>query len=258
MYRLFIDETGTHDLSGAHDDNNRYLSLTGLIFNLRYIQRILEPELARFKQRHLPGDNPENIVLHRKEIVNKRGPFSVLRDVETERVFNRQLINLLGNLDYTAITVTLDKREHFERYNVWHKNPYHYCMEAMIERYCMHLSEIRDVGDIMIEARDKKLDKKLKANYQYFFKSGTAHMSVDALQATLSSREIKLERKEANVAGLQLADMIAHPACIAARRRRGGHPIPDNFGGRIAIVLQNKYRRSYRGRIDGYGRKWLP
>ena len=79
----------------------------------------------------------------------------------------------------------------------------------------MHLNETSDIGDIMVEARDKKLDKKLKANYRFFYENGTAHMHKDDMQRVLSSRELKLERKEANVPGLQLADVFAHPASIA-------------------------------------------
>ena|ERR1700723_1931594 len=133
MYRLYIDETGTHDLSGAHDDNNRYLSLTGLIFNLRYAQTRLEEIAVAFKRKHIPGQRPEGVVLHRKDIVNKRLRFSFLRDEKKEISFNDDLLLVLAGLPYTAITVTIDKRDHLGRYSVWHKNPYHYCMEAMME-----------------------------------------------------------------------------------------------------------------------------
>jgi hypothetical protein len=84
-------------------------------------------------------------------------------------------------------------------------------------------------------------------------------MSAADMQKALSTRELKLERKQANVFGLQLADLLAHPACVAHRCRRGNRPLPANFGGRISGVLEMKYRRSpYGNRIDGYGRKWLP
>jgi hypothetical protein len=214
--------------------------------------------MARFKRSHIPGSNPESVVLHRKDIVNKRLRFSFLRDPIAERKFNSELLLLLTNLNYGAITVTIDKREHLERYRVWHKNPYHYCMEAMIERYSMHLNGIGAVGDIMVEARDKKLDKKLKDNYQFFYRNGTSHLGDEDIKRALSSRELKLERKAANVSGLQLADLFAHPASVAHRRRQSGHRVPDNFGGKVATVLAGKYRRSYGGRVDGYGRKWLP
>src|ERR1700730_15530706 len=129
MHRLFIDETGTHDLSGAQDPNNRFLSLTGLIFSFGEIERRLNPGLVRLKQKHFPHiSNPESIVLHRKDIVNRRHPFQIFVDPDKEDAFNTDLLTLLSWLRYTAITVTIDKKEHLERYSVWHIDPYHYCL----------------------------------------------------------------------------------------------------------------------------------
>lgn len=259
FYRLFIDETGTHNLRGAGDANNRYLSLTGLIFDEISIEKALEPWLRLFKERHFRHlCDPAGVILHRKEIVNKRPPFDVLFDRDKERAFNEDLLTLIGKLNFRAVTVTIDKREHLRRYAVWQHDPYHYCMDAMMERYCMQMNSQGMQGDVMIESRDKKLDKKLKAAFQFIYKNGTRQMGPTDLQRGLSTREIKLKPKSANVAGLQICDLVAHPACVAARCLQDGQPLPDNFGGRIAEVLEDKYRRSYWGKIDGYGRKWLP
>jgi uncharacterized protein DUF3800 len=258
FYRLFIDETGTHDLSGARDPNNRFLSLTGLIFRSLDIDNALEPWLRVFKERHFGHvDDPPGVILHRKEIVNRRPPFDVLFDPENERAFNADLLRLLAKLNYKAITVTIDKRAHLERYSKWHHNPYHYCMDAMLERYCMQMNNQNMRGDVMIESRDKKLDKKLKKSFQFIYQNGTMQMNKTDLQRALTTRELKLKPKSANVAGLQLCDLLAHPACVAARCHHDGCTLPDNFGGALAEVLEGKYRRSYYGQIDGYGRKWL-
>ena len=62
-----------------------------------------------------------------------------------------------------------------------------------------------------------------------------------------------------NIAGLQLADLVAHPAFRFARAQRDGQELPDDFGARIAAVLRDKkFRRSSSGKIDGWGIKWLP
>jgi hypothetical protein len=53
--------------------------------------------------------------------------------------------------------------------------------------------------------------------------------------------------------------VIAHPSFIATKARHEGAQLPDNFGGQIAAILEaSKYRRSWLGKINGYGRKWLP
>jgi hypothetical protein len=121
MYRLYIDETGTHDLYSAHDNNNRYLSLTGLIFKLDYAQGRLDEIARAFKRKHIPGDRPEEVVLQRKDIVNKRSRFAFLKGHTEEKEFNDDLLLAFEKLPYLAITVTIDKQEHLYRYNVWHK-----------------------------------------------------------------------------------------------------------------------------------------
>jgi hypothetical protein len=45
----------------------------------------------------------------------------------------------------------------------------------------------------------------------------------------------------------------------AMKAARGGQPLPANFGGQVAAILEaSKYRRAPQGAIDGWGRKWLP
>jgi hypothetical protein len=79
------------------------------------------------------------------------------------------------------------------------------------------------------------------------------------IQKRMTSREIKIKNKSANVAGLQFADLFANPACYAARMAREQKPLADSFGSRLIQVLdESKYRRWYDGTILGYGLKWLP
>ena len=68
-----------------------------------------------------------------------------------------------------------------------------------------------------------------------------------------------MKTKRANVAGLQLADLIAHPSFRATLARREHSPLPNTFGSKIEDILESsKYVRSYGGQIDGYGKIWLP
>lgn len=55
------------------------------------------------------------------------------------------------------------------------------------------------------------------------------------------------------------SDLIAHPSFRAFQARRSNQALPDNFGGQIAQILENeKLHRSPQGKIEGWGRKWLP
>ena len=75
----------------------------------------------------------------------------------------------------------------------------------------------------------------------------------------ITSSQLKVKDKSNNIAGLQLADLIAHPSYKATLARHQREALPDNFGGSIATLLEeSKYNRSPSGQIWGWGRKWLP
>ena len=44
-YRMYIDEVGNSDLGASDNPNHRYLSLTGVIFDLIYVQEVVFPEV---------------------------------------------------------------------------------------------------------------------------------------------------------------------------------------------------------------------
>ena len=42
-YRMYVDEVGNSDLDSSQDPNHRYLSLTGVVVELGYVQTTLFP-----------------------------------------------------------------------------------------------------------------------------------------------------------------------------------------------------------------------
>lgn len=259
MYRLYIDETGNADLKASHDPNHRYLSLSGVIIRLDYARDIAYPGLEGIK-REVFNDHPDDpIVLHRKDIIAKKWPFNALRDADKETQFNEAILQYLTDLDYTVITVVIDKLEHLRRYAVWRYHPYHYCLEVLVERYIHHLRSLGSKGDVMAEARGGKPDMRLEKSFGRLYENGTDNISRDIVQAKLTSKKLKLKPKSANVTGLQIADMIAHPSAMYVRSLHHAGDAPDRFGGSIVqILVDQKYRRSWRGHAAGYGIKWLP
>lgn len=91
-YRLYVDEVGNPDLKSSDDINHRFLSLTGIVFDLDYVSKVLSPELEAVKVKYFGSHPDEPIILHRKEILYKKPPFSCLQDPETESRFNTELI----------------------------------------------------------------------------------------------------------------------------------------------------------------------
>lgn len=258
-YRMYVDEVGNSDLGASHDPNHRYLSLTGVILELEYVAQFVFPALENLKQRYFGSHPDDPVILHRKELVNKKPPFENLLVPATEAAFNQELLGLLTRLDYTVVTVIMDKLEHSERYKVWRFDPYHYCLTVLVERYVLWLQRHKAVGDVMAESRGGNEDRRLKDSFERAYGHGSDFVQSDAFARHLTSRQLKVRAKSNNVAGLQLADLIAHPSYRATLARHNREALPANFGGQIAEILEaSKYNRSPHGKIDGWGRKWLP
>jgi Protein of unknown function (DUF3800) len=259
MLRMYVDEVGNADLKSSQDPNHRYLSLTGVVFELDYMDRVAAPALEALKRRYFKAHVDEPLIFHRKELVNRKYPFQALRDPAIEAAFNADLLSLLANLRYKVITAVIDKLEHCRREPAWQHHPYHYCQEILLERYVSSLARVDKVGDVLAESRGSRPDRELKAAFQEIYTHGTAWVSGEIFRTHLTSKELKLKKKTDNIAGLQLADLIAHPSFKATLLRQKGEPLPDDFSGRIATILEGgKYRCSPAGKIDGWGRKWLP
>lgn len=115
-------------------------------------------------------------------------------------------------------------------------------------------------GDVVIEPRFKKADKKLKASFERIYDGGTENIPARIVQETLLSKDIQFFPKAANVAGLQIADILAHPSARRMRFERDGMPLPDDFGSAVAqILVDRRYARNPKTHaIVGWGTKWLP
>jgi hypothetical protein len=128
-----------------------------------------------------------------------------------------------------------------------------------MERYCGWLDFHGASGDIMAESRGGKEDVALKKEYQGIFQNGEGYLTKERVQRTMTSKEIKIKPKEADIAGLQLADLLAHPLtrdvlCVFGKARDRG----STFAEDIVKTVTPKYNRQiYQNRIEGYGRVLL-
>jgi hypothetical protein len=252
---MYIDEVGNPDLNSSDNPNHRFLSLTGVIIDLDHVKDIIHPEMEALKIRFFGSHPDEPIILHRKEILNAKQPFQVLKNEEIRKEFDYGLLKLLANWDYTVVTVCLDKQRHRDNYTVWRYDPYHYCLAVLLERFNFWLNRGKVQGDVMAESRGGKEDIRLKDSFQRLWESGTDYVPPEQFQKSFTSRQLKVKPKSANVSGLQLADLLAHPsrAEILAEHRLLGRPLAS-FSLKVIEILKNKYDQR-----DGkeYGRKFI-
>jgi hypothetical protein len=254
-YRVYIDEVGNSDLESADNPNHRFLSLTGVIFDLEHIAQVVQPQLETLKGEFFGSHPDDPIILHRKEMHNWKGAFHVLENPSLRERFDRKLLTFLSDWQYTVVTVCLDKKLHKEHYQTWRYDPYHYCMALLLERYVLLLKRNGALGDVMAESRGGKEDMRLKESFQRLWESGTDFVSHEMFQAHLTSRQLQLRSKVSNIAGLQIADLLAH---TSRKEMLLAHKlIADDlteFAQQIKAILMKKYDRSG-NRI--FGRKML-
>ena len=117
-YRMYVDEVGNPDLASSENPLHRFLSLTGVIVDLNYVSRILHPQIEQLKSDYFDSHPDDPVIFHRKELLNAKRPFKVLRDSETRSRFDTDLLRVLNSWEYTVISVCLDKKSHKDTYKV--------------------------------------------------------------------------------------------------------------------------------------------
>ncbi len=220
VYRLYIDESGDHTYKNLASLDKRYLCLLGMIVEAETYRRSFHPAVEALKQKHFPHDPDNPIVLHRREIVNRSGYAWRLRDPAARKAFNEDLLQFLRDQDYRLIAVVMDKKNHVERYGDAAFHPYHYSLAILLERYCGLLNYLNAKGDVMVERRGKREDALLMRAYEALYDFGTWYRGPEFFRSALTSRNIKIKSKEANIAGLQIADLLAYPCKQEILRER--------------------------------------
>lgn len=282
LYRLYIDESGDHSYGKKNtfttkiemlgetfeipndeyvelaDDRNRYLSLTGCLIEKMFYEKTFCLEMEQLKKSHFTYDHDDPLIFHREDMVNKRKSFYRLSKQDKEAAFNDDLLRFLKNMEYTIITVVVDKKNHIERYGCAAFHPYHYCLTAMLERYCGLLSYCNAKGDVLAESRGGREDELLKKAYRDLYNDGSKWRPGTHFQNVLTSKEIKLKKKDHNIAGLQLADLLAHPLRLHTLVENGRIAMQKDFGVVITETVMHKFNKhGYSGKIAGYGRVLL-
>ncbi len=207
-YRLYFDESGVHSYNKLGTVHDQHLALCGVIFEDAEYQRF-QLRWEGLKRKFFKGDPDEPIILHRKEIMSRSGIFSPLEDDATRDAFDAEFLEIIQQITFTSLIVLINKASHQDRY-AFPFPPYHYCFVALLQRYGFWLGGRK--GDVMGESRGKAEDQQLKAAFETLYSHGNWIQRAEFYQQHFTSKEIKLSPKSKNVAGLQLADLLAHPA----------------------------------------------
>jgi len=263
-YRLYIDESGDHVFKHLDKPVHRYLCLLGVWFkNPDY--ESFHHNLEHLKHELFDPHPDEPVILHREDIVNRRGVFSRLQDPAKAQRFDELLLAVIGQANFRIVAVVIDKRALWNFYGrsfpgILH--PYHMGVHFLYQQYCEYLIHIQRCGDVMAESRGGNEDRLLKKIYEELGKAIRGWQPQDGgpFQPAITSKELKIKPKSANISGLQLADLLAHP-CRHDILREFERTADDlgPFAGRLLAALGDKFHRHVEsGQVKGSGKHFLP
>jgi hypothetical protein len=254
-YRLYLDESGDHVFRETDQLSHRFLCLLGCWFqNPAYLK--FHADLEALKNGFLPNHPDDPVILHREEMVNQRNAFSTFRNEMIREAFNRELLEVIDHSDFNMVAVIIDKQVLREKYGEGCAHPYHLGLGFLMQRYAGYLNRINRVGDIMAEARGGKEDQLLQDSYTRAYERGIWGVtSSNFFQSALTSSSIKFRSKKANIAGLQLSDILCHPVKMWVLKKFDlTTDALSPFGSEIIGVVEDKFNHHlYKGTVEGYG-----
>lgn len=259
---MFIDDTGCIKNIASNHPQQRYGGIVGIIFDLGYLRATFEPGFDILRERHF-GRHPDGSlpILHLRKMKqpDPRSVFGCLNDSTKRDAWQRDCMGMYVRADYAVVAVGVDKINFYARHANWTGNIYELLVGNAIERFFYFLRG-RGTGDVVAEATNGPLDEELRKLYARFYERGTEHIDGEKIRSVLSSKEIKIKPKSANVAGIQMADLLASTCFSHLRRRYANGPDFDPFAMSVAELIETTkfYRNPATGDPHGYGRIWRP
>lgn len=243
MKILFLDESGDHNLS-IIDSQYPLFVLGGVIVDMDYAEGPLTEAVQAFKRRLFGRDD---LILHTADITRNRNGFEQLQDTAFRQRFYHELNDLMRNLEYMVVACVIRKEDHLARYGVAALDPYLMSLDVLVERFCFEIGPTTDGGVIVAERRGPTLDAQLELAWLNLKVQGTRH--IQAVDIDDRIKGLSLRRKQDNIAGLQLADLVVTPI----GRYVLGKPIREDFR-----IVEEKLRCNHQGDYDGFGLVVLP
>lgn len=240
-YVIFADESGDHSLSVINPDYPVFV-LAVCLFDRNYYETNVAKWVNQIKVKYFGNTD---VILHERDIRKATKDFRILNDLATRTAFCADIDRLMKQSKFTLIASVIRKRELMDRY-VYPDNPYHLSAGFCLERLTRHLKGLgctEGRAPLVFERRGGREDAELELECRRVCDGG------NYLNERLPF-DIRFESKRHNSPGLQFADLIARPI--------GRHIIDPAQSNRAYDILEKKFRKSWWGKVSGYGCKIFP
>lgn len=207
-YHLYIDECGDQNLENF-SPTFPIFTLCGIIVRDDKIPT-LEKEVSELKKEFW-GDN--KIILHSRDIRKCQNGFEILFDLGVKQKFYEAINALLGKQDlYVVVSCSILKEPYIRQFGKLN-DVYGQSLSFVLERTIFHIDNQCPKGNgrinAIVEKRGKREDKNLLNYYGQLLEKGTYWITPERMKERMSHLDFKW--KSEDVAGLQVADLIAYP-----------------------------------------------
>ena len=201
-YVVYVDESGDHSLASINPDFPVFVLALCVIHKRHYAEKII-PAVEKLKFNYFGHDS---VVLHEHDIRKQKGDFAFLSHLPTRLEFVRQLSSIMDASNFILIACVVDKAR-MSKSEGASTNPYHIALDICLESLHGFLAEKKQdrlQTHVVVECRGKKEDRELELEFRRICdgnNSGNRQLPFDVVFAD----------KKTNLAGLQLADLVARP-----------------------------------------------
>jgi hypothetical protein len=201
-YVVYVDESGDHSLASINPDFPVFVLALCVIHKRHYAEKII-PAVEKLKFNYFGHDS---VVLHEHDIRKQKGDFAFLSHLPRRIEFMRQLSSIMEASNFILIACVVDKTR-MSKSEGASTNPYHIALDICLESLRDFLAEKKQdhlQTHLVVECRGKKEDRELELEFRRI-RDGS----------TLGNKPLPFEvvfaDKKTNLAGLQLADLVARP-----------------------------------------------
>ncbi len=243
---LFLDESGHHGLKTI---NQEYpiLLLCGCVLEKECYQNVFIPGIEKLKQKYFKR---ADIIFHSRDIRKWQHDFKSLGDPKIRSDFYKDLDSLISQTEFTVIAAAVLKDKLIRQYGPQANNPYDLSLTFILERTVFLTDRFNcSKVEVVAEARGKNEDAKLHDQYQIIISNGTQFVQPQRFSHRFT--DIDFRKKEDNIAGTQLCDLVAYPLANYVL-----YPERENLAFRI--IEPKMYRQFPKDDFLGYGLKIFP
>ena len=257
LYRLYIDESGTHGVPRSDSVSQRYLCLLGVIMRQDHCDQFVRSQWEALRNL-VTTDLDELPSFHLSDILAKKGEFKLLDDQKLNSMFEQKYLSILREAELSLCCIIIDKKAQRRNYEQV-LDSYRVALVMLLKRYVLFLQSRNGVGDVIAEGRSGTEDKLVKNVHRSFYDNGHELVKSHEVQKHLSTREMKIKTKKDRITGLEISDMLALPMKFWTLEHYDLFKMTrGNLVHKCAGIASTKLITDQEGDIEGTGIKIFP